>query len=191
MEPEQVAAKSRAAQARILALPDWTAAREVLLYVDFRNEVVTGALLESAWSTGKQVLLPRCRSESGAQGVMDLALARGAADLRPGAFGILEPAPRACPAVVNCAPDLAVIPAVAYDRRGFRLGYGGGYYDRLLAPAPDRGLMSRGQALPRIDLSRTLRIGLAFACQVRDALPIDPWDMSVHALCTEEAFVWL
>ncbi|MGE4297322.1 MAG: 5-formyltetrahydrofolate cyclo-ligase [Desulfovibrionaceae bacterium] len=190
MGPEQVAAKSRAAQARILALPAWAEARDVLLYVDFRNEVGTRDLLESAWRAGKRVLLPRCRREAGARGEMNLAVARSAADLCPGAYGIPEPDPGTCPALARCAPDVAVIPAVAYDRHGFRLGYGGGYYDRLLAPPMDSGA-GGGASGPGVDMRRTLRIGLAFAFQVCDALPVDPWDMPVHALCTEEALLWL
>lgn len=73
-------------------------------------------------------------------------------------------------------PDIIVVPGVAFDRQGGRLGQGGGYYDRLLgSPA----------------YAACLRIGLAYAFQVLDRLPRDDWDVPVHALCTEEGLLWL
>lgn len=116
---------------------------------------------------------------------MCLAPCACAADLRPGRYGIAEPDPVRCPAIdmdavpgsaSAFAPDLAVIPGVAFDRRGNRLGHGAGYYDRFLAhPA----------------MARTALVGLAYAFQIVPALPVAPWDRPVHALCTEEGLTWL
>lgn len=116
---------------------------------------------------------------------MCLAPCACAADLKPGRYGIAEPDPIRCPAIdmdaapgsaSSFAPDIAVIPGVAFDRQGNRLGHGAGYYDRFLAhPA----------------MARTALVGLAYAFQIVPALPVAPWDRPVHALCTEEGLTWL
>ena len=175
LSPDQAARLSLEAQQRILELKAWNGAREVLLYVDFRNEVGTGLLLEDALRSGKRVLLPRCRSDC--PGEMDLAYVTGPEDVIPGMFGIGEPNPATCSAAKSCAPEAAVLPGVAFDRRGFRLGYGGGYYDRLLADAD--GL-----------LAGTLLIGLAYSFQVVEELPRETWDKPVHCVCSEDFVLW-
>ena len=165
---------SRAAQERILTLDAWQAATEILCYCAVRSELDTRLLLEDAWARGVRLLLPRCVPTQ--PGVMDVACACDAADLQPGAFNIPEPDPARCPAVGACTPDVAVLPGVAFDRAGRRLGYGGGYYDRLL---------TAGQARPG------LCIGLCFSVQLVDALPADPWDAPVHVIVTESEVVWI
>ncbi|EGY25136.1 5-formyltetrahydrofolate cyclo-ligase [Desulfovibrio sp. A2] len=195
LPPEEAARLGHAAQEALLASPAWQAARQVLLYVAVRNETATARLLDAAWAHGKQVLLPRCvtsapQADAAAPAAnydneMCLAPCACAADLRPGRYGIAEPAPDRCPAIdmdaapgsaSSFAPDLAVIPGVAFDRQGNRLGHGAGYYDRFLAhPA----------------MARTALVGLAYAFQIVPALPVAPWDRPVHALCTEEGLIWL
>lgn len=198
LPPDEAARLGHAAQDALLASPAWQSARQVLLYVAVRNETATARLLDAAWADGKQVLLPRCLTPAAAPGAtgsaspaadcdneMCLAPCACAADLTPGRYGIAEPDPARCPAIdmdaapglaPNFAPDLAVIPGVAFDRRGNRLGHGAGYYDRFLAhPA----------------MVLTALVGLAYAFQIVPALPVAPWDRPVHALCTEEGLTWL
>ena len=112
---------------------------------------------------------------------MGLAFCRSWADLRPGPYGIPEPAPDLCPwaflpgeAAGRFWPDLFLLPGVAFDLRGGRLGQGGGYYDRFLAGA---------------DLARSFLVGLAFSFQLKPRVPVDLWDIRVQALCTEKR--WL
>lgn len=183
-QPAAVAsAFSHCAQAALMAHSCWHTASCVALYMPVRGEVDTRLLREDAWARRMHLLLPRCRVHSGQMDfVMDFVLCQGEHDTAPGAYGILEPAAH-LPAQTfiagdanACPPDIIVLPGVAYDRQGRRLGFGGGYYDRVLAqPA----------------LSKSLRVGLAFAWQIVDALPADPWDYSVHCLCTEEGLQWL
>ena len=73
------------------------------------------------------------------------------------------------------APDIIIVPGVAFDANGTRLGMGGGYYDRLLA-------------LPRY--ADSLRLGLAYSFQLVDSLPRQTWDVPVHAVCTELGILW-
>ncbi|NJK41804.1 MAG: 5-formyltetrahydrofolate cyclo-ligase, partial [Acaryochloridaceae cyanobacterium SU_2_1] len=92
--------------------------------------------------------------------------------LQPGSYGILEPHPD-WPILKARDVDLILVPALACDRQGFRLGYGGGYYDRLLAnPA--------WAAIPTI--------GLVFASALLTQLPRDPWDRPLQNVCTEVGF---
>lgn len=166
------------AQAALLAHPAWITARQVVLYVAVRNELDTDLLLREAWEAGKEVLLPRC--DPACSGVMCLAPCLCAADLAPGSHGIPEPSPLRCPPVdpqsPTFTPDLAVIPGVAFDRQGNRLGYGGGYYDRFLSTP---------------GMSATPLVGFAHAFQIVDVLPAEAWDRPVNALCTEEGLIWL
>lgn len=80
------------------------------------------------------------------------------------------------PAVPAPPPDLIVVPGVAFDRHGYRLGMGGGYYDRLFA---------------RPEYTRSTRIGLAFGFQLVDFLPGEDWDLPIHALSTERGLLWI
>jgi 5-formyltetrahydrofolate cyclo-ligase len=86
-----------------------------------------------------------------------------------GAYGILEPAPE-LPQLEPASVDLLLVPAVAIDRHGYRLGYGGGYYDRLRADPLWRKVPT---------------IGIVFDFAYIETLPIDPWDIKLDAVCTE------
>jgi 5-formyltetrahydrofolate cyclo-ligase len=84
-------------------------------------------------------------------------------------YGILEPDPT-LPQLLVENVDLLLVPAVAIDGRGYRLGYGGGYYDRLRADPHWRKIPT---------------IGIVFDFAYIDAVPIDPWDLPLDAACTE------
>ena len=110
---------------------------------------------------------------------MDLAACESASDLAPGSYGILEPLP-SLPGIdledPRQAPHLLIAPCLAADSQGRRLGYGGGYYDRLLC---------------RPALQTTVRIGLLYALQRVLSLPVESWDARLQGVCTEEGFLWL
>lgn len=177
LSPALMHAHGKAAQARMLSLDIWKAAKQVLLYMPIRNEMETQALLENAWATGKEVLLPRC--DATAKGIMHLMVCRQMGDLCAGSYGIPEPDPSLCaclePEDPRLRPDLAIIPAVAFDINGNRLGYGGGYYDRFLA---------------HDCMAKTCRIGFAHSIQIVEVLPTEAWDYLMHGLCTEDTMLW-
>lgn len=159
-----------AAQGQLIASNAFAAARTLLLYMPFRGEVATSAIADTARAAGKRVVLPKV-VRSG-HGLTLHQIDSDPGDLAPGAFGILEPR-AGTPQVARNEIDLVVVPGVAFDRQGGRLGYGGGYYDRLLA-----------------DLPTACKLGLAYALQVVDRLPREPHDVPMDGLATERGF-WI
>ena len=164
--------KSDAAQRRLLFSGLWREAGSVALFAALQDEISTNALLEEAWQAGRQVYLPRVCP--GNAGQMEFVRCAGFDQLRTGRFGLREPLvslPGFGPEDSGSAftPDILVMPGLAFDRQGGRLGYGAGYYDRFL---------QNGLNCPRI--------GLCFAFQIVGRLPQTAWDMPVHYICTEE-----
>ena len=129
--------RSRLMQERLLASPLWRDCRRVAAYMAVKGEAGTSLLLDEARRTGRALFLPRCRrqGEKGWPGGMDFLLCEAGTPLILSRFGIPEPppdAPALSPAELAAPDTLLIVPALAFDREGFRLGYGGGYYDRFL-----------------------------------------------------------
>ncbi len=158
---------------KIMAHSFWKNVQRVLLYVSVRNEVDTTDLIQNALERGVKIYLPRCRPDE--PGSMDIACIQCLTQLQKGAFGILEPHPNECPAQTDAKIDVAIIPGVAFDRRGRRLGYGGGYYDRLLDGN---------------NFETCLCVGIAYDFQLVDELPCEPWDKHMNAIVTEKEEIW-
>lgn len=139
----------------------------VLAYLSFGNEFDTGALLDALRARGVRLVLPRVNRYTRA---LDLHLVQDIdADTRPGVWGIREPDPGRCAVAHHPAIDAVLAPGVAFTRRGDRLGYGGGFYDRLLGGWPSR---------PPV-------IAAAFDAQIVDALPVQTNDVPVDVVVTE------
>jgi 5-formyltetrahydrofolate cyclo-ligase len=158
--------KSSAIAKRLFTLPEYLKAGSVLFFVGFDTEVITLPMLDQALRQRKTVIAPRLKK--GRSGEMELrCLSDLPAQLAPGALGILEP-DETCPMVPLEEIDLIIVPAVAWDETGHRVGYGGGFYDRLLARAAEK-----------------LCIGIGFDCQVLPQVPRDTHDLGVDMLITE------
>lgn len=119
-------ARSTAITNRLLDLEELERAHTVLCFASIGNEVRTGPLISAMWDAGKRVVLPRV-----VQDELELCVVDRATPLIEGAFSVPEPDQQA-PLLPAEEVDFALIPALAVDPRGFRIGYGGGYYDRLL-----------------------------------------------------------
>ena len=130
------AERSLRMQTRLLESVFWKRSVRVTLYMAVRGEADTALLLAEAWKSGREVFLPRCRR--GEPGMMDMVACAGPEELERSSFGLLEPRPGVCSRLLSDealsagAQTLVLVPALAFDAEGYRLGYGGGYYDRLL-----------------------------------------------------------
>lgn len=114
--------------ARFLSLPVVKAAGTILLYHGMGAELDTARLIPSLLVMGKRVALPRCTEEPG---IMDARLVDGETVLVRHRYGMMEPG-LDCPVVPSNQIDLILVPGLAFDRSCYRLGQGGGYYDRYL-----------------------------------------------------------
>ena len=152
---------------KLCTLSAYRAAKVVAAYVSFGSEPDTSEFLAKILDDGKQLLLPRINRAQRAlelRHVVDLG-----ADLVSGIWGIREPAAR-CPILSLSKVEFMLVPGVAFTARGARLGYGGGFYDRLLA-----GLDQR-----------IARVAAAFQLQIVDQLPAGPHDQCVDRVITEK-----
>lgn len=126
-DPEQKAALDMDIQSRLLLSRQFREADTVLLYISRPHEIATDMIMSGALINGKTVAAPRC----GDDGVMRFYRVRGMSDLAPGRFGIPEPIEGSEPVEIT-AETLCVCPALSCDLGGYRLGFGGGWYDRFL-----------------------------------------------------------
>lgn len=156
--------------ATFAALPEYAAAKTVMFYVDVRSEVRTRHYLPTALTHGKRVVVPYC-----VEGELELFLLENMEELALGMYKILEPKVelRNIPAkkVDVRELDLIMVPGVAFDRSGARMGHGFGYYDKLLEHArPDAPL-----------------VALAFECQLFPKIPTQEHDIFMDKIITETA----
>ena len=163
LSPREREESDRLLFARFLALRQVEQAGTVFAFWGIPpREPETALLVDELCRRGKRVVLPRMRPERG----METRLYDPQRSLLPAAFGILEPGEN-CPPVAREEIDLVLVPGLCYDRQGYRLGFGGGYYDRWLAGFPG------------------LRVGLCREAVLQDRLPVEHHDLPVDLVVTE------
>ena len=170
---EEVLTKSAQIKKSLFRLPEIAKAKTIAFYVarQTSREVETGDMIKESLISGKRVLVPI--ADKAARKILFSELRDYDSELAPGAFNILEPKPSYRRLVPATESDLMIVPALVFDLQGHRLGYGGGYYDRLL-----RELASVKPSLPFV--------GLAYELQVVDKLPKTSRDVPVNILVTEK-----
>jgi len=161
------AALSRAIIQDIIGLGAYRRSRVVMAYVTFGSELQTGAFIRHALSAGKTLILPRVNRARRALETYEVR--EPARDLEPGGWGILEPRPDRCARVEPDVVDFVLVPGLAFDAQCRRLGYGGGFYDRLLG-----GLT----AYPPL-------VAGAFEAQLVGAVPASAHDVPMDIVVTE------
>lgn len=168
-QPEKDAL-SRTIVAQFMALPEYAAAKTVMFYVDVRSEVRTRNDLANALATGKRIVVPYC-----VDGELELFHLEDMNELQIGMYKILEPKAELRPVPAKKVEveqlDLIMVPGVAFDPRGGRMGHGKGYYDKLLEHA-------------RAD---TPLVALAFECQMFPEVPVAEHDIFMDKIITEAA----
>ncbi|MGX7708702.1 5-formyltetrahydrofolate cyclo-ligase [Methylobacterium sp. Gmos1] len=157
---------SRRITETILSLPEIANAPLVAAYWPIRSEVDVRPLIEGLRARGQAVALPQVTPG----GLVFRRAAEGAV-LSPGGFGLSEPGPDS-PVV---EPRVLLVPLAAFDRRGHRIGYGKGYYDRALA---------------RLDATgRVFALGIAFSAQETPFVPAGPHDRALDGIVTEAGLI--
>ena len=162
---------SRMATARLLSMPEYQNARCVLWYVDVRDELRTQQAiaeeLKRGSGEGRTIAVPYCRGDE-----LEIFRLHGMEDLAVGKFGILEPRVElrgdSGRLIEPQEIELVVVPGVAFDPQGGRLGHGRGFYDRLLAQVG----------------RETVLVGLAFECQLVCEIPLAEHDVSMDWVVT-------
>jgi 5-formyltetrahydrofolate cyclo-ligase len=147
-------------------------ARTLAVYIANDAEIDPALLADFAIAAGKRVVLPRLRQKR-----LEFATYRPGSALQRNRFNIPEPAGAAVPAAQI---DIICMPLVGFDRRGQRLGMGGGFYDRTFEAR--RGRKRRSSRGPRL-------IGLAYACQEMARLPREQWDVRLEGVATEREWI--
>ena len=155
--------RSRRIADRLLALPELAEVRTVMVFSSFGSEVDTAPILERVAERGARLALPRIQD-----GEIVPVTYRPGEPVTEAAFGALEPSEG--DVLASTEVDVVVTPGVAFDRGGFRVGYGGGYYDRFFRRA-------------RVEM---LRVAVGFAVQVVEEVPHGHADLSMDALVTED-----
>ena len=168
LTPDQVQALSRRIRDNVVSLDEFRCAKVVASYVAKREEAQTAGILKSALESGKRVIVPRSDPSSVTLRFHEI---KGFEELHPGTYGILEP-PSNSRHVPLSSSDLVLVPVVAWDSRGNRMGYGKGYFDRALR--------SRGAAPC---------VGLAFEVQRQDEVPSTSADVPLDILVTEDRVI--
>jgi 5-formyltetrahydrofolate cyclo-ligase len=155
---------------RLSAMPVARDARSWFIYVSFASEVETRGLIRRLLAEGKNVCVPLVDRSS--KVMMPSRITSFEHDLAPGCFGIPEPVPGHRHPVKNSEIDIVIVPGAAFSEDGFRIGYGGGYYDRFLKNCP------------------AVTIGIAFDMQVVEQVPHDAErDMPVKYIVTENRVI--
>lgn len=172
LDAETVKQKSHRIAGNLFALDEFQHSHHVMFYLALEKEVQTEEMIGRALAMGKKVYVPFVDKENRRLGItelLDLSM-----EFKKGSYGINEPADQYMKVVPDSMVDFVVTPGLAFDLKGGRIGYGGGYYDRFL-----KGLS------PTIQ-----RVAVAFDFQVVDSLPQGDSDVPVHKIVMEEKTVY-
>ncbi|KPU26707.1 5-formyltetrahydrofolate cyclo-ligase [Caloranaerobacter sp. TR13] len=146
-------------------------ANYIMAYIDFRNEVKTEKLIKKSLEIGKKIIIPISLTES--KELLLSELKDYDNELTTGAYGILEPKKEFIRKVSPQILDLIIVPGVVFDKRGYRIGYGGGYYDKFL-----------------LNISKSVpKVALAFDFQIVEKINQEKHDIPVDYIITEKSIV--
>ena len=149
---------------RVTSLWAFRECETFVAYVSKRIEVDTSGLIEAAWRLGKRVAVPRCVEGTRE---MEFFCISSYNDLVPGSYGLREPDPARCEKLLEFINAFCVVPAIAFDVSGYRLGFGKGYYDRFLSQFDGK------------------TAGVCYSSCVCDVLPHGKYDRKADMLATE------
>lgn len=140
----------------------------ILCYVSLSEEISTDKIIERAFEDGKNVAVPYCTDDAGH---MDFYYIKSFDELKKGSFNVREPDINKCKRVEDFKNSIIIVPALCFDKKGYRLGYGKGYYDRFLQKYP------------------FISIGLCYNSLIKKRIPTDEYDQSVDYIITESNII--
>lgn len=150
---------------KVIAHPKYQKAELVFAYIDAKGEVITKDMIEHAWANGKKVAVPKVHGD-----IMEFYLIESYNDLEAGYFGIMEPKMSCEKITVITENSVVLMPGVAFDRMGNRIGYGKGYYDKYFTKYPE-----------------LYKIAIAFSMQIVPEIPADEFDIKAQCVITEDS----
>jgi 5-formyltetrahydrofolate cyclo-ligase len=165
----EVLEKSERIKEQVFHMTEFKVAKTILFYVSYDNEVYTHKMIKKSLEIKKQVIIPKIDMKN--RTILCSSLTQWD-DLLAGAYNILEPRQECLNEVALESIDLIIIPGIAFDYRGNRIGHGMGYYDRLLQKK-----------------MKANRLGLAFELQIVESIPTDKYDIKVEKIVTEERII--
>jgi len=161
--------KSKIISKKILSLKEIKELKNIMIYVSYRSEVSTNKLIISLLNKNKRIFAPYCIKDEKRMEVVEIE--NPDQDLEKGAYGIKEPAKRIRNNKIDPKNlDIVVVPAVAFSKSGYRVGYGGGYYDRFLERLANK----------------TITIGINYEEMLFDTVPKEDHDLAVDMVVTDK-----
>ena len=162
--------KSSIIQSHLYSLPEYKNSSVVMFYVSTDKEVSTRAPIEKAISENKQIAIPFILKS---KNIMLPCKITDFKDLNPGPLGILQPSKEKIQTVSLPSIDLIIVPGIAFDKKGNRVGRGKGFYDRFL----------------KLANPKTPKIALAFSCQIAEQIPSKEYDIAMDKIITEDGVI--
>jgi 5-formyltetrahydrofolate cyclo-ligase len=172
LSKKQRAEKSKAIMDRLFAFANFLESRIVIFYLSHKSEVDTEPMVKKALALEKIIALPLIDEEK--KEIVPLKIDNLDRDTGPGYRGIREPIRQRCKEIPVQHVNLAIIPGIAFDERGGRIGYGTGFYDRFI---------------PDLDVT-TRKVALAFECQIVPQIPMEPHDRYTDIIITEKRIIY-
>jgi len=172
LSESQIAEKTRAIEARLFEFANFLEAKIALLYVNGEYEVQTETIIKRSYNYNKIVVLPAFKPEKFKMDLMKVD--NFAKDLVPGPRTVLEPDATRCKTVPMERIDIAIIPGLAFDEKGGRIGSGRGYYDRLI---------------PKLAIT-TRKVALTFEEQIVSQIPMESHDKHIDIIITDKRIIY-
>ncbi|WP_258517057.1 5-formyltetrahydrofolate cyclo-ligase [Ureibacillus sinduriensis] len=164
MAPQQFKLSSLHIKENLLKEPSLMEGKTIAITISNKQEVDTKEIIESLWHLKKKVVVPKCNSVDRS---MEFYEINHFNQLENVYMDLLEPNPQCTELVPREHVDCIIVPGIVFDKKGYRIGYGGGYYDRYLAQF------------------KGMRISLAFNIQIRNSVPVEEFDIPVDLIITE------
>lgn len=172
MPPEEFQSKTETIRTRLFEFANFLEANIVLLYVDGPGEIESQEIIQLSYDYGKIVVLPAFHPEK--HSMVLRKVDKPSSDLVPGPRGVKEPHSRKCKKVPIKCIDIAIVPGIAFDEKGGRIGTGRGYYDRLM---------------PRLPIT-TRKVALTMETQLVPQIPMESHDRYVDIIITEKRVIY-